>query len=83
MLSQTASVWGQVDTQGIKEYFEGYVDICNTVEEWEEAIQRNLDGNSISTPEERMNYARKNDWENRVDKFEGFIYDMIGNKKPH
>ncbi|WP_447968760.1 glycosyltransferase [Nitrospira sp. M1] len=67
-------------TAPIKQYFEGYIDICQTAEEWVDAIQRNLDGTSASTREERIMYARQNDWENRVDKFEQYIHTLIEHK---
>ncbi|GJL64637.1 MAG: hypothetical protein NPIRA04_32910 [Nitrospirales bacterium] len=67
-------------TAPIKQYFEGYIDICHTVDEWVDAIQRNLEGTSASTPEERTSFARQNDWENRVDKFEHFIHHLIEQK---
>ncbi|WP_138380250.1 glycosyltransferase [Luteithermobacter gelatinilyticus] len=61
----------------IRQYFSDTVAICHTLKEWVDAIDMALDGKGVGTPETRIEMARRNDWENRVDQLEKLMFAML------
>jgi len=71
-------------TQPLEEHYSDYVEICNTPDDWEKAIEKNLAGHERSDAEGRKAHARKYDWDITVEKLESYLEEMIGmQRKKH
>jgi len=53
--------------------FSGVISIASTVEEWQSAIEAGLNDNSAARISERVQVARENTWEERVQRIEKAI----------
>ncbi len=61
----------------LEKYFSKNISICNTAEEWRDALDLACQGKGVGTVESRKALAKANDWNNRVDKLEKLMSDMI------
>ncbi|MBL4800461.1 MAG: glycosyltransferase [Emcibacter sp.] len=65
-------------TDTIVQHFSDIVTICRSFEDWEQDLKRILSGKGDGTPELRMNFARLNDWDSKIDKLEDLMSGVIG-----
>jgi len=64
-------------TPTVIQHFSEIVATCETRDEWENALCDALDGRGVGTPESRICYAKKQDWQIRVDKLEQLMSTML------
>ena len=58
-------------------HFDHIVSNCQTIDEWEKALVDALAGQGKGTRKERIEFAKSNDWENRVDQLEKLMFAML------
>lgn len=57
--------------------FEGLIYLANSTEDFLEKVQKALDENPPIMLSKRMEHARQNSWQTRVEDLEQFIFDFI------
>jgi glycosyltransferase involved in cell wall biosynthesis len=57
--------------------FAAVIDIARTREEWVSAIERAVQSGGIGTPSERRAVAARNDWDQRTDMLERWLFEMM------
>lgn len=57
--------------------FSDVMAICNTPEEWINAIEQALSTGGIGTPQQRQETAFKNSWDSRVEDLEGWLLQLL------
>jgi glycosyltransferase involved in cell wall biosynthesis len=62
--------------------FARVLDIARTREEWPAAIDRALHHGGVGTPEARLEVAKQNSWDARVDQLDAWLLDMISESAP-